>query len=105
MLLRAGERLTLGLAHRTTSEAFPVPLPATELDDAQAVTIASWRAWSRIHQGYQGPWQELVHHSGRVLQALSYQPTGAVASRGLARQPPGAGRQRRLEPAAARRVR
>ncbi|GEL18155.1 hypothetical protein PA7_19920 [Pseudonocardia asaccharolytica DSM 44247 = NBRC 16224] len=34
----------------------------------------------RLHQAYQGPWRELVHHSGRVLQALSYQPTGAVVA-------------------------
>ena len=43
-----------------------------------AETIDAWRAWSDLHQTYRGPWQELVHHSGRVLQALSYQPTGAI---------------------------
>ena len=44
------------------------------------MTVDAWRAWSRIHQGYRGPWRDLVHHSGRVLQALSYQPTGAVVA-------------------------
>ena len=43
-------------------------------------TVEAWRAWSQIHQSYQGPWRDLVHHSGRVLQALSYQPTGAVVA-------------------------
>src|SRR5207253_3348213 len=29
---------------------------------------------------YAGPWRDLVHHSGRVLQALTYQPTGAMVA-------------------------
>jgi len=78
--LRAGERITLGMQHRTTSEEFPAPLPTAELDEALRATIEAWRSWSRLHQCYQGPWRDLVHHSGRVLQALSYQPTGAVVA-------------------------
>jgi GH15 family glucan-1,4-alpha-glucosidase len=76
--LKAGHRMLLGVQHRTTSEPFPAPLPAAELDAALRDTIAAWRNWSAAHQNYQGPWQELVHHSGRVLQALSYQSTGAI---------------------------
>jgi alpha,alpha-trehalase len=76
--LAAGDRVLLGLAHRTTSEPWPAPLRAEELDIALSTTADAWRAWSRLHQNYQGPWRDLVHHSGRVLQALSYQPTGAV---------------------------
>jgi GH15 family glucan-1,4-alpha-glucosidase len=79
-VMRAGERLTLGVQHRTTSEPYPAPLPARDLDDALRATIDAWRAWSRIHQTYQGPYRDLVHASGRVLQALSYQPTGAVVA-------------------------
>ncbi len=43
-------------------------------------TIAAWRSWSDLHQAYTGPYAELVRHSGRVLQALSYAPTGAVVA-------------------------
>src|SRR6266496_5617566 len=46
------------------------------LDDA----IAGWRSWSRLHQAYEGPWKDLVHHSGRVLQALTFQPTDAIVA-------------------------
>jgi GH15 family glucan-1,4-alpha-glucosidase len=46
------------------------------LDD----TVRGWRTWSAIHQGYDGAWRELVLHSGRVLQALTYQPTGAIVA-------------------------
>ena len=27
-----------------------------------------------------GPWRDLVHHSGRVLQALMFRPTGAIVA-------------------------
>ncbi|MFF3013726.1 glycoside hydrolase family 15 protein [Streptomyces sp. NPDC057939] len=43
-------------------------------------TVDAWRAWSGQHQTYEGPWAELVHHSGRVLQSLSFQPTGAIVA-------------------------
>jgi GH15 family glucan-1,4-alpha-glucosidase len=49
---------------------------AARLDD----TLEGWRSWSRLHQAYEGPWRELVHHSGRVLQALTFQPTGAIVA-------------------------
>ena len=78
--LAAGDRMLLGLQHRTTAEPWPGPLPAEELDDALRATADAWRAWSRLHQNYRGPWRDLVHHSGRVLQALTYQPTGAVVA-------------------------
>ena len=41
-------------------------------------TIAAWRSWSKHHLHYQGPWRDLVYVSGRVLQGLTYQPTGAI---------------------------
>ena len=42
--------------------------------------MAAWRSWSALHQYYDGPWQDLVHTSGRVLQALTYQPSGAIVA-------------------------
>ena len=49
---------------------------AARLDD----TVSAWQSWSELHQAYVGPWRDLVHHSGRVLQALSFQPTGAICA-------------------------
>jgi GH15 family glucan-1,4-alpha-glucosidase len=43
-------------------------------------SIAAWQSWSELHQAYVGPWRDLVHHSGRVLQALSFAPTGAICA-------------------------
>jgi alpha,alpha-trehalase len=93
-VLRAGERLTLGVQHRTTSEPYPAPVPAAELDEALRATVEAWRAWSRLHQSYQGPWRDLVHCSGRVLQALSYQPTGAVVAAATTSLPESVGGER-----------
>src|SRR3984957_11674944 len=49
---------------------------AARLED----TSAGWRSWSALHQNYEGPWREQVRHSGRVLQALTYAPTGAIVA-------------------------
>jgi GH15 family glucan-1,4-alpha-glucosidase len=43
-------------------------------------TVAGWESWSELHQAYVGPWQEMVHQSGRVLQSLSFAPTGAICA-------------------------
>jgi GH15 family glucan-1,4-alpha-glucosidase len=43
-------------------------------------TVLAWRSWSDLHQAYEGPWEDLVQHSGRVLQALTFQPTGAIVA-------------------------
>jgi GH15 family glucan-1,4-alpha-glucosidase len=43
-------------------------------------TAEAWRIWGSVHQTYRGPWEDLVYHSGRVLQALMYQPTGAIVA-------------------------
>jgi alpha,alpha-trehalase len=49
---------------------------AARLDD----TVSAWQSLSDLHQAYAGPWPDLVKHSGRVLQALSFAPTGAICA-------------------------
>ena len=51
-----------------------------ELSGGLADTVTAWRSWSALHQSYTGPWADLVHHSGRVLQALTFYPTGAIVA-------------------------
>jgi GH15 family glucan-1,4-alpha-glucosidase len=78
--LAAGERALFALEHRHSWETLPKrwtsPTIASRLDD----TIHGWQTWSDLHQSYEGPWRDLVHNSGRVLQALTYQPTGAIVA-------------------------
>ncbi len=78
--LTAGESRCFAL-HRSTIGGEPARIWAqSDIVERLAETTRAWRSWSQLHQSYEGPWAELVHHSGRVLQALSYQPTGAVVA-------------------------
>ena len=76
--LDAGERVGFALEHAGHGEAPPTVRSQRQIRRGLASTEASWRSWSRLHQSYDGPWRELVHHSGRVLRGLTYQPTGAI---------------------------
>jgi len=51
----------------------------------------SWRSWSSLHQRYEGPMRELVHHSGVVLQGLTYARSGAVVAAPTTSLPEGVG--------------
>lgn len=78
--LDTGETASFSIEHSALGAAPPQVRTAVQITTALDDTTAGWRSWSELHQGYQGPWQELVHTSGRVLQALSYQPTGAIVA-------------------------
>jgi len=78
--LAAGQAAGFALRHGRIGEA---PLTAWDNQEIAARledTLAGWRSWSAIHQTYEGPWRHLVHHSGRVLQALTFAPTGAIVA-------------------------
>ncbi len=80
LTLRAGESACFAQHHAKSWE--PAPSIWTQAEIAQRLddTLEGWRSWSAMHQAYDGPWRELVHHSGRVLQALTFQPTGAIVA-------------------------
>ncbi|MBA3780532.1 MAG: glycoside hydrolase family 15 protein [Nocardioides sp.] len=54
-------------------------------------TESSWRSWSVLHQRYRGPLRDLVHHSGVVLQGLTYARSGAVVAAATTSLPEGVG--------------
>lgn len=78
--LGSGERACFALQYSALGATKPATRTGSEIVAAIDQTVSGWWAWSELHQTYQGPWCELVHHSGRVLQALSYQPTGAIVA-------------------------
>jgi GH15 family glucan-1,4-alpha-glucosidase len=78
--LTEGETVCFGLHHRRSDEAAPRWWTQDELARRLDGTIVTWRSWSRLHQRYEGPWCELVHHSGCVLQALTVARTGAIVA-------------------------
>src|SRR3569833_2080890 len=90
----AGETAHFGL-HRTTLEETPAHVWDQERLAARLDrTVDAWRSWSALHQAYDGPWRDLVHHSGRVLQALSFQPRGAIVAAATTSLPEGVGGER-----------
>ena len=78
--LTAGQTVMFALQHGQMQEPPLEAWDASQMADRLADTVAGWRSWSAIHQTYEGPWRDLVHHSGRVLQALTFQPTGAIVA-------------------------
>ena len=75
--VRAGESLSFAMqcdvaGQRVWSQA--------EIVDRIDDTVAAWQSWSAEHQNYSGPWADLVYTSGRVLQGLTYFPTGAIVA-------------------------
>jgi GH15 family glucan-1,4-alpha-glucosidase len=79
-MLEAGQTVSFALHHRSSSEGDARLWSGAEIDERMDDTIAAWRSWSALHQNYTGPWSDLVGHSGRVLQALTFQPTGAIVA-------------------------
>ncbi len=78
--LSGGQSITFALHHAQSWEPPPQVWSQKELMGRLDETIEAWRTWSSLHQAYEGPWKDLVHQSGRVLQALTYQPTGAIVA-------------------------
>jgi GH15 family glucan-1,4-alpha-glucosidase len=78
--LAAGQTVSFALAHGRMGEPPLAAWDAGEIAARLEDTLDGWRSWSAIHQTYEGPWRDLVHHSGRVLQALTFQPTGAIVA-------------------------
>ncbi len=78
--LQDGEAVGFAFQHRTSAEAVPDGWSQDEIARRIEETLAGWRSWSEMHQGYEGPWRDLVHHSGCVLQGLTYYPTGAMVA-------------------------
>jgi GH15 family glucan-1,4-alpha-glucosidase len=78
--LRAGEAACFALQHRLIEEQSPEVWTQDQIAAGIDGTIRAWRKWSSVHQHYDGPWSAFVYHSGRVLQSLMYQPTGAIVA-------------------------
>jgi alpha,alpha-trehalase len=78
--LVGGQTASFALQHGQLSEPPLVAWDAEEIAARLEDTLEGWRSWSAIHQTYEGPWRELVLHSGRVLQALMFHPTGAIVA-------------------------
>jgi alpha,alpha-trehalase len=78
--LVAGQTAMFSLGHGDMAGSAVAPWSEEEIAGRLDDTREGWRSWSAIHQNYEGPWRELVRHSGRVLQAMTFAPTGAIVA-------------------------
>lgn len=78
--LRAGDQLGFALQHRRSWDQSPPLWDQEQIWARLEDTREAWTSWSRLHQNYAGPFSELVCTSGRVLQALTFAPTGAFVA-------------------------
>jgi len=78
--LAQGQSIAFALHHKQSWEQQSAVWDQDQIKSRMDDTILGWQTWSGIHQSYEGPWRDLVHTSGRVLQALTYQPTGAIVA-------------------------
>jgi GH15 family glucan-1,4-alpha-glucosidase len=93
-VVRAGDRIGFALHHRPTGAEPARIWSQDEIAERLHDTVAAWHSWSALHQNYQGPYEHLVHHSGRVLQALTFRPTGAIVAAATTSLPETAGGER-----------
>ncbi|HWG62188.1 MAG TPA: hypothetical protein VG253_10785 [Streptosporangiaceae bacterium] len=94
--LAAGQAAVFALGHGELGGPVLAPWTTEEITGRLDGTLEGWRSWSAIHQNYEGPWRELVSHSGRVLQAMTFAPTGAMVAAPTAFLPETVGAARRL---------
>ena len=76
--LEAGESVGFAVQYASSWGASSESWSQQRIAYRLADTIEAWRSWQADHQRYEGAYADLVHHSGRVLQALTYHPTGAI---------------------------
>jgi alpha,alpha-trehalase len=65
-----------------SAEGREAPEPAAPQDAAARIddTAETWRSWEAEHSVYEGRHRELVRLGSRVLQGLTYRPTGAIVA-------------------------
>ena len=74
----AGERRSFAMRLCSPWDPHPAALSDDDIGSLLDRTIAGWRSWSAMHHGYDGAYRDLVRFSGRVLQALTFAPSGAI---------------------------
>jgi GH15 family glucan-1,4-alpha-glucosidase len=78
--LGAGDRVSFALQYGSSWRTWPESTHEDSVPDMIEDTTESWRSWSAQHQRYDGPYADEVNLAGRVLQGLTYAPTGAIVA-------------------------
>ena len=91
LVLEEGQRQGFALEQWDPWASQPKAWKPRKIRRRLASTEQSWQSWSQLHQRYEGPLRELVHHSGVVLQGLTYARSGAVVAAPTTSLPEGVG--------------
>ncbi|MGH8945479.1 MAG: glycoside hydrolase family 15 protein [Acidimicrobiia bacterium] len=78
--LSADDELAFAVEHGSSWEPVATVLDPAVIRSTIGDTTEAWRSWEADHQRYEGPFAEEVVLSGRVLQGLTYVPTGAIVA-------------------------
>ena len=78
--LEAGQSLEFALEQGDAWGPEPARWKPRTIRRRLDATQKSWQSWSQLHQNYEGPLRDLVHHSGVVLRGLTYARSGAVVA-------------------------
>ena len=76
--VHAGEQVDFRLVF-TASSAEPSTNDGADQATLES-TLAGWRSWAQLHDGYEGRHRDTVRRSSLVLQGLTFAPTGAVVA-------------------------
>ncbi|MFP4072786.1 MAG: glycoside hydrolase family 15 protein [Actinomycetota bacterium] len=78
--LRPGDDISFAVKYNSSWDPASLPIDAGSVPESIDDTTEAWQSWSAQHQRYEGPFTEQVHLAGRVLQGLTYVPTGAIVA-------------------------
>ena len=94
LTLTEGQDIGFALAQAGAWDPEPPPWTPRQIRRGLDATEAAWTSWAQLHQRYEGPHRALVHHSGVVLQALTFARTGAMVAAPTTSLPEGIGSAR-----------
>ena len=89
--LSSGQNLSFAVQQSDAFGPAPTPWTPRQIRRRLTDTEAGWRSWSVLHQRYEGPLRDLVHHSGVVLKGLTYARSGAIVAAPTTSLPEGVG--------------
>jgi GH15 family glucan-1,4-alpha-glucosidase len=75
-----GERAGFALRWVPPEAVIPAPIAPDDVRGRIEDAAESWRSWEKEHDIYAGRHRELVRLSARVLQGMTYRPTGAIVA-------------------------
>jgi alpha,alpha-trehalase len=75
-----GDEIGFAMRWAPVESRDPAACAPDEVPDRIRDTAEGWRSWEREHHIYEGPHRDAIRASSRVLNGLTYRPTGAIVA-------------------------